>query len=411
VPGAPPPGTAGAKPWPIFFALSAMYVFSMFYRVSTTVIAVDLTNEFQLGPGALSTLGSAFFYAFALAQLPLGPALDRFGAKRIMVAATGLGALGAFLFAWGGSWGALLAGRALMGLGMAPVLMGSLKLFSEWFPAGFFGTVSGLIMAIGGLGALLAATPLAALVAWVGWRASFVLFGSLTLLGTAAILFFVHDRPAEQRTAGARSPRKGPLAGLKHVFGNPRFWAMAPLALAGYASLASLQGLWAGPYFMESLGYSRIQTGNILFSLGLTSAGGTALAGYLSDRIRTRKWIVIGGSLPAALLMVPLLGFGAPETELGWVVLFGAMGLLSACRTLLYVHAKEAMPPELAGTAVTAVNFFIMIGPAVMQQAMGLALRATPGDYRAAFLIPIAGLCAGALAYLLTRDTHPTAAR
>lgn len=383
-----------------------MYVFSMFYRVSTALIAVDLARELSLGPGQLSLLGAAFFYSFAFAQIPLGPALDRWGAKRIVAAATALGAAGAFLFAAGRTFPTLLVARALMGLGMAPVLMGSLKLFTEWFPPGAFGTVSGLLMALGGLGAVLAASPLAGLVAWAGWRATFALFGVLTLVGTAAVAAVVRDGPRARELA-PRS-RKGALAGLRRVAGQRSFWAMVPLALVGYASLVSLQGLWAGPFFMESLGYTRAQAGDILLALGLTGAVGSAAAGYLSDRVfRTRKWVVIGGTVPAALLMVPLLGPGAPSSVVGWSLLFGGVGFLAAGRSLIYAHAKESLPPELSGTAVTAVNFFIMVGPALMQQAMGQALTARPGDYRAAFLIPIAGLAAGSLAYAFTRDTHP----
>ncbi|MBI5440045.1 MAG: MFS transporter [Deltaproteobacteria bacterium] len=396
------PRTAG--PWPRFWALAAMYVFSMFYRVSTAVIAVDLDQQFGLGPQRLSLLGAAFFYAFALAQLPLGPALDRWGAKRIIVSATCLGAVGSLVFAAGRTWETLLLARVLMGLGMAPVLMGSFKLFSGWFAAGAFGTVSGLMMAVGGLGGLLAASPLAALVAWAGWRASFALFGALTLAGTAVIFLCVEDPPTGTPAAG----RPGLTTGLRQVASRRNFWTMAPLALVGYASVASLQGLWAGPYFMESLGYSRQATGTILFALGLTGAGGSALAGYVSDRIvRSRKWVVLAGSLSHALLLVPLLGPGAPRSELGWVLLFAALGLVASGRGLVYAHAKESMPPELAGTAVAAINLFIMFGPALMQQAMGTALAARPGDYPAAFAIPVAALCAGSAIYAFSRDTHP----
>lgn len=386
--------------------MAAMYVFSMFYRVSTTIIATDLAREFSLGPSTLSLLGAGFFYAFALAQLPLGPALDRFGSRRIVAGATAVGALGSFVFAAGHRWEVLLLGRVLMGLGMAPVLMGALKLFSVWFPPAQFGTIGGLIMAIGGLGALLASTPLAGLVALLGWRLTFCLFGALTLACTAVVLVVVRDRPGTEGLPPSPAPQG--KAGWAQVISLPTFWCMAPLALVGYASVVSLQGLWAGPYFMQALGYSRGQTGQILFALGLTGVLGTAVTGYLSDRVfRSRKWVVLGGMVPSALLMLPLLGWTPPPSPWGWAVLFAGLGLLSSSRTLVYAHAKELMPPELTGTAVTAVNFFIMIGPALMQQSMGLVLEARPGRYALAFLIPAGGLCVGGLAYLFASDTKP----
>jgi sugar phosphate permease len=397
-----------ARAWAIFTVMVVTYCFSQFYRMSAAVIAVDLAREFGLDPNRLSLLGGAFFYAFASVQIPLGLALDRWGAKRMVLAGTLLGAFGSVLFGLGTGWVGLLVGRVLMGLGMAPVLMGSFKLFAEWFPAGAFGGLSGLILGIGTLGSLVAATPLAALVGWIGWRGSFIGFGIATLVTSAAIAVVVKDRPP-----GSEAVEVGPgasvLAGLGQVVRLPSFWAMVPLALAGYASVASLQGLWAGPYFMQGLGYSRTVTGNILLVLGLSTAVGCLLVGVVSDRwLRSRKWVVVGGNALAVLFLLPLIGVGAPSGPVGWAVMLTGFGLLGASRSLIYAHIKESVPPAAVGTAVTAVNLFVMAGPAVLQQVIGAVLDRRPGDYRSAFLTVVVSLLLGTLAYLCTRDTHPT---
>jgi len=392
------------RAWAIFGVMALMYCFSQFYRVSTALIAVDLAEEFGLGPDRLALLGGMFFYVFALAQLPLGPALDRWGAKLIVVGGSLVGALGAAVFAVSPGWAGLLAGRALMGLGMAPVLMGALKLLAEWFPAGAFGTISGLILSLGTLGALLAATPLAGLVAWLGWRGTFLAFAACTVLAAGAIHATVRERPESTEV----EPGTGaPGGGLGKVLGLPTFWAVAPLALVGYASVASLQGLWAGPFFMESLGYGRAETGNILLGLSVATAVGSSMGGWLSDRIGSRKWVVAGGNAVALVCFLTLVGVGVPESPLGWTAVFGVLGFFSSFRVLLYAHVKESVPRHLVGTAVTAINFFIMAGPALLQQAMGAVLAARPGDYRAAFLVPLVCLVVGSAVYLFSRDTRP----
>lgn len=393
------------RAWAIFGVMALMYCFSQFYRVSTALIAVDLAAEFGLGPDQLALLGGMFFYAFALAQFPLGPALDRWGAKVIVVGGSLVGALGAAVFAVADSWPALLAARALMGLGMAPVLMGALKLLAEWFPAGAFGTVSGLILSIGTLGALLAATPLAGLVAWLGWRGTFLAFALLTVGAGAAIHGTVRERPGGSEAVPG--PRAG--AGLRRVLAIPSFWLTAPLALVGYASVASLQGLWAGPYFMESLSYTRTETGNILLGLGLATAVGSSAGGWLSDRVGSRKWVVVGGNVVALACFLPLAGVGTPSSAAGWTAVLSVLGFFSAFRVLLYAHVKESVPRHLVGTAVTAINFFIMVGPALVQQAMGRVLESSSGDYRAAFLFPLICLGVGSGIYLFTRDSRPGA--
>lgn len=395
-----------SRAWTIFSVMAATYCLSQFYRLSTAVIAVDLARQFRLDPGQLSLLGGAFYYAFALAQLPVGFALDRWGARRVVVVATLVGAAGAFLFATSSGWPGLVAGRVLMGLGMAPVLMGSFTLFAQWFPASSFGSLSGLILAVGTGGALLAATPLAGLVAWLGWRGSFAVFGALTLVASAAVAGFVRDgRPTTQPVTDPG----GVFSGLGRVLALPSFWAMAPLALVGYAAMASFQGLWAGPYFMGSLGYSRAETGNILLALGAAGALGSLAGGVLSDRwFRSRKWVVVGGNAMACGFLLPLLGVASPSGPAGWAATFAGFGFFSAFRVLLYAHIKESVPACAVGAAVTTANFFVMIGPALLQQAIGLVLLKRPGDYHAGFTVLVIALAVGTMGYLGTRDTHPS---
>ena len=66
-------------------ALAAIYLVSQFLRNSVGVIAPDLAAEIGLSAGEIGLLSSAFFFAFAAAQLPLGIAIDRYGPKRCML--------------------------------------------------------------------------------------------------------------------------------------------------------------------------------------------------------------------------------------------------------------------------------------------------------------------------------------
>lgn len=162
------------------------------------------------------------------------------------------------------------------------------------------------------------------------------------------------------------------MRGIGRVLRLPTLWAIAPLALVAYASVVSFQGLWAGPYFIDFLGYTRTDAGNVLFSLGFSTAVGSSVGGWLSDRIfRSRKWVVIGGNVVTVACFLPLVGLAVPGTLFGWIVLFSVLGFFSSFRVLLYAHVKESVPAHLVGTAVIAVNFFIMVGPALLQQAMG----------------------------------------
>lgn len=87
------------KSFGIFSTLSVLFIFSMFYRLSNAVIAPDLVKAFNLDAESLGILGGAFFYSFALMQIPMGVLLDRIGPRHVMTIFGLLGALGAFAFA------------------------------------------------------------------------------------------------------------------------------------------------------------------------------------------------------------------------------------------------------------------------------------------------------------------------
>src|SRR5919198_457520 len=80
-------------------ALIAIYMISQFLRSSIGVIAPDLAAELALSAVEIGILSSSFFFAFALVQLPLGVAMDRFGPKACLLVCAAVTVLGAVLFA------------------------------------------------------------------------------------------------------------------------------------------------------------------------------------------------------------------------------------------------------------------------------------------------------------------------
>ena len=91
--------------WLIFLITSANFFLSQFYRATNAVIADDLLNDLSLDTAGLGTISAAFFYAFALTQIPISILLDRIGARRMMTGLSLLGIGGALLFSMAHSQG------------------------------------------------------------------------------------------------------------------------------------------------------------------------------------------------------------------------------------------------------------------------------------------------------------------
>src|SRR5207237_583679 len=200
----------------VFCPFAAGYFLSYFFRNVNAIISKDLTQEFALTPADLGFLTSMYLAAFAAFQLPLGVLLDRYGPRRTVAALLCLAAVGAALFALGRDLAMLSFGRALIGLGVSAGLMGAIKAFSLWFPLERLATLNGLYLAVGGLGALSATAPAAALVAALGWRGMFWILACLAALVALVVYFVVPEKPLP----GEGQTIAGQLRGFGRVFGT-----------------------------------------------------------------------------------------------------------------------------------------------------------------------------------------------
>jgi MFS family permease len=227
----------------VFLPFVVGYYLSYLFRTINALIAAPLTSDLGLGAGDLGFLTSAYFLTFAAAQIPVGVLLDRYGPRRIQSALLVAAAAGAALFAASDNFLLLLAGRALMGLGVAAALTAGLKSLVLWFPGDRVPFLNGLMVMLGALGAVTATTPADMLLASIGWRGLFGLFAVVTA-ACAVIIYLVV--PEATSVASGNAP-----VSLKQVYTNPRFWRLAPLSATSIGTAWALHGLWAAQWLTD----------------------------------------------------------------------------------------------------------------------------------------------------------------
>ena len=209
----------------IFLVLALMYVLVYFYRVSLAVVAQDISRELELNPRQLGTLSGVLFFVYALAQIPLGPMIDRLGSRLVIGGCGLLTTTGGILFSQAHSLSGAMAARMMIGVGTASVLMATFTLFGHWYTRQEFGRMSGLMVAVGNLGNISATAPLAFAVAAMGWRSSFLIIGVLQGVATLLVFLMVQDRPTTtDSSAEGSSPQPGEmLAAWVEIFGSRDF--------------------------------------------------------------------------------------------------------------------------------------------------------------------------------------------
>ncbi|MCR6631771.1 MAG: MFS transporter [Magnetospirillum sp.] len=135
-----------------------------------------------------------YFLAFGSFQLPLGLLLDRCGPRRVEAALLLFAAAGAAVFAVAETAGALIGGRALVGLGVSACLMAALKANAQWYPAERLPLFNGVVLSAGGLGAVAATAPVQAALSFTDWRGIYAGLAALTLLAALVLFTVVPER-------------------------------------------------------------------------------------------------------------------------------------------------------------------------------------------------------------------------
>lgn len=411
----------------LVWGLAALFYLMGFYqRVAPAVITQELMRAFSINAAALGNMSAFYFYSYVAMQIPTGVIADRWGPRRLLFAGAVVAGAGMLLFALAGNvyWANL--GRLLIGGSVAVAFVSMLKLAGRWFPAGRFALLTGLALFFGIIGAVFAGVPLRLLVDAFGWRPVMMASAGITLAVGASIWIMVRDTPSELGYADfgepETNPEKGPApsiaSGLAGVLRYRNSWLLFIVPGGIVGCVLAFSGLWGVPFLTTHYGMDITQASAITSALLVAWAVGGPIFGALSDRAGKRKPLYIVGSLVlvvcwAVVLMVP----GLPVALLVSLILVA--GFASGCMIPGFAFIKESVPPVLSGTAAGLVNMGVMMGPTLLQPAVGLMMdRNWEGQmldgvriyglaaYRAGFTLMLAWAILSAILIFFTRETH-----
>lgn len=414
----------------LFLIFTAGYFLSYFLRSANAVLAPQLQRDVGLGPAELGLMTSLFFGAYAVAQIPVGFALDRWGPRGVGTSLLGLGVVGAVLFSLGNDLFTLALARVLLGVGTGSTLLAGLKAFALWWPPGRFATVAGAFISGGSLGALVAAEPLALLSDAVGWRASFQVSALVVAIVTAVVWFATppvrtrasstagaddasRERTPDPRTDPAAVPQADP-AGDPPVDRPGTGLALASVMLLGAAftgPVVAFQTLWGGPYLFDGYGVDAATVGRYLLVLSVGVSAGFGLSGAIADRLGLRV-VTIGAAFGFAVAQLALAAVEPGRTPMEWLLpLYAVYGVLGGHCVLVLSNARSLLDVERSGRATGFVNGSSIGGVFLVQWLVGVVVEEVggAGGYRVAWLgsAALTLLAALAMAWALRRVDRP----
>jgi MFS family permease len=384
----------------LFLAFAYAYFLSALLRGVTATLAPNFSADLGLAAGDLGLLGGAFFLGFALVQLPLGSALDRYGPRRVIVMLLCVAVAGCAAFAAAQSFAALTVARALIGVGVGACLMAPMTTFRHRFtPVAQLRANSWMLMT-GSLGMVASTLPVRWLLPVAGWRGLFW----MVAVGLALAVLLIASSVPRDAPAARAGDRRGSRSGYGVVFAHRAFQRYAPLGFFQYGGLLAVQSLWAGPWLVDVTGQSPDVAARGLFGLNVCMLGAFLSWGAVVPKLHARGWTtarLIATSVPvslAALLLAVVLGPRAGAWN--WALFCVAC----SATALAQPAVGQAFPGALAGRALSAYNLVVFAGVFAVQWGLGLAIDAFRSGgfdrlsaYRGAFAL-LAVCCA--LAYL-----------
>lgn len=347
-------------------AFACGYFITCIFRSVNAVQAPYLTASLHLSNASLGSLTSCYLLGFALAQLPLGILLDRFGIRIIQTLLFILAGIGTFIFAKGGSATTLAFARFIIGIGVSGGLMAAFKANTIWFPKKL-PFMNGLIMAVGALGALTATKPTQIFIHYFGWRQ----FNIYLAIATLLIALFIFLCVPKGNGASKIMPLKQHIKDLGSIYRDRFFWRITPIIITTLGFFMATQGLWTGGWLMHVNHMSISDASSCLASIAIAMAINALLIGAIGTIAMNHgrsltKIVVICISIAIAMQVLILFRIDYNH-YLSWFLL----AFFIRITPLTYSMISNHFPLEHSGKSITAINILTFLSGFAVQFLIG----------------------------------------
>jgi MFS family permease len=384
-------------------------------RSTLSIANHSVSGELGLSASQMGLLLSAFSFAYAFSQLPVGALLDRFGARLML-------GLGMFVWSCAQLCGGLvqtlpqfLAARIALGIGEAPQFPAGAKVVSEWYALRERGRPTGIFTTSSTIGPALAPPILTVLLLASGWRWMFVVMGVLGIAvaigwyliyrNRAEVTLDAHEvRHLTEEEPLARAERRMTFAEWRGLFGKATTWGMI-FGFMGVIYMVWLYLTWLPAYLEHERNLTIAKTGWIVSIPYLFGTLGMLSSGFIADGLmargmapmRSRKWPICTGLIGAAAFTVPAAY--TPNLALALVYLSAAMYFVNLASGAAWALVSVSAPRHLVASLGSIQNFGGYFGGSFAPFITGVVVDRTH-SFVNAFLISAGVSFAAALVYM-----------
>ncbi|WP_312839148.1 MFS transporter [Pantoea piersonii] len=399
--------------WGIILILLMAAIINYLDRANLSIANTTIAKEFGFSQTEMGLLLSAFLWPYALANLPAGWLVDRFGPKKMFSYGVGLWSTFTVLAGFVNGYSMFYALRVLLGISESPFFTSGIKITHRWFsdkeralPTSIINTGSQIANAV-------APPILTILLLTLGWRGMFIAIG---LAGIPLLLvwlkFYRNPTEHEEKEIHANSQLQqqsvpdgngNNKASWGALFRHKTTWFMV---IGNFSIMFTIWVYltWLPGYLEKSLGFSLKQTGWLAAIPFFAGILGVLCGGTISDRfirrgvktITARKVPIVAGAALAACFVAPIPF--VHSTTFSIVLLSIGYFFSQLPQGVIWTLASDVAPKEQVASLGAIQNFGGFLGAACAPIVTGIILDAT-GQFTNVFFLGASLLMLGALSY------------
>jgi MFS family permease len=262
----------------LIILLTLVLIISYIDRGNLATAGPLITGELGLSPSQFGTLLSAFYFAYATLMIPAGWLAERYGARPVLAVAVGIWTCATLATGFAGSFAVLLTLRVLLGIGESAVFPSCSKLIRAGVDEAHAGIANGVASFGYQIGPAIGTFAGGLLMSRHGWRATFWVFGALSL---AWLVPWSRVRVAEPTTRGGVGSALVPA--FATILRQRALWG-ASIGNFGINYSFFFVLAWLPTYLVKERGFSIDEMAATAAPAYALSALSSVLSGFVIDR-------------------------------------------------------------------------------------------------------------------------------
>ncbi len=345
--------------WLMILIAALFYSYEYILRISPGAFFNFYLLNMKISVQNIGHIDASYYWLYTPMQLLVGPLIDHYGVRRLLIIALASCVFGAYCFSTEQYLHLILFGRCLIGFGSAFAFVTVLKIASEWLPKKYFALVSGITMSLGMVGAYTGEVGLAHMVDQLGTQRTmyYMIYFGIALIIICTI--FIRNRSKPKKTH-ARKRSNIFFSSLKQVMTDGQIWLIGIVGGSLFMPTVIFSGLWGVPYFEHIRGFSHLHSAHIASMIFIGWMIGSPIVGMITTRYNCKRFLLSFATISSTvnILLVIYLPYDHLPTLSGLMFL---LGFFSSPQILVFSLAFERTKKSLTATAVAVTNMLIML--------------------------------------------------